>query len=142
VWARQYQQNLAVGAGLSVRTTPLSTFETQYGAQLIGCTIVRVRLFFNAGDLLPLGSQLIAGLRVIVDADAVHEAAESPATDLHADWFMWDIMDGGKAQGHYVDVRSMRKFEELGQGMGLFFHNASAVSINVDYAISTLIALP
>lgn len=145
IWARGIAQNTDIAANSSVFSNLTATFETAYGAELIGCTVMRMRFKFftppaNAG--LPI----IYGVRVMTTSQFDNlDNPSGPGTDLHADWATWGMMNTG-ADGaiEEVDVKAMRKFEELGQGLVLGVSNldgATAVS-DIDFAWSLLIALP
>lgn len=154
----------------------LTTFRSQAGitAGPVGLTIMRIRLqisfylpassFF--GEIMATGG-VYYGIKIydLVDA-AVQEASEQPARgpqlDPHADWMAWGravpprIDDGGAttsnvpiAVGNYeVDVRSMRKLDELGQTIALAMQATSATATiggalpGVLASTSVLLALP
>lgn len=150
----------------------LSTFRTQAGLIRgpVGLTVMRVRLTFHwSGDASQYTdmavSPLYFGLKVQdYQAAVAEEAAEiptrGPQLDPHADWMAWGQLpwkettqdSSGNVTGilgwHEVDVRSMRKIDELGQTLVLLVQGtASAETIGGPaYAMvvssSVLVALP
>ena len=72
----------------------------------------------------------------------------TPVTDLHADWLMWQPMDGfgqgaASAAGFSVeiDVRSQRKMDEVGETLWLAWEG-TGLTTSLAWSISTLVKLP
>lgn len=125
----------------------LSGFETAYGAQLIGCTIARVRLDLTVLTPTAPGG-LLYGVRV-ADVDQATDLAVAPTygpgSRPHLDWMAWGtvLTESSSARAvKEVDVRSMRKVEELGETLVLSVENAGVDSITWGGAISVLVMLP
>lgn len=139
----------------------LSTFEAAYGANLIGCTIMRVRGYYWIN--VPPAS--VVSLRVGIkktDNATPPDAAESLFSagqfgGAHDDWMGFEVLAGGPlgVDGQYppgdmgyrlVDVRSRRRIDELGERLDLYASGlgAGTVSGAVSFAfdLSVLVALP
>lgn len=166
--------NTSAGIGGSLESQDLlSDFRTEAGLLRgpVGCTVMRVRLSINAviqstaPNVLPSinANGMYYGIRVFDQSElTVQETIEAPAVgpqlDRHADWMAWGRVPMkafagtpgvATSTGIYwvdVDVRSMRKMEELGQTLGLIVQTTSAVvggTIDqVVAATSVLLALP
>lgn len=160
VWARTAEEQFSVAAGQFNGLNLLGAFETAYGANLIGCTIMRVRLRWAPFSAATTGQPVAAmGVRVATEADLVSSAPTDPlgpVNDLHADWMAWDtsvvsLLYGsggpgtdqpGPAMSRYIDVRSMRKVDELGQALYALFDHVSAAAVVYSVSASVLVALP
>lgn len=143
VWARVTGLNVDITAGTATFTNALATFETAYGASLLGCTIMRVRGMIYPGTQAD-GGVIVAGLRVMEDSEFTvgYTAAAGPGTDLHADWMYWEAIPSSRNEGHYFDVRAMRKIDELSQGLLFSISCIDTTVVDLDFALSILVALP
>lgn len=159
VWARHAEEQFTVPTATFNALNLLGTFETAYGANLIGCTVVRIRLRWSA-FIADTTGQPVAGLgvRVADEADITTSAPADPLgplSDLHADWMAWDttlmtVLQGGTTNpslagplaSRYLDVKAMRKFDELGQGVYAVFEHTAAVNVVYNVSTSVLVALP
>lgn len=142
----------------------LDVFQTEYGAQLLGATVMRIR-----GYLIPdLTSALTPGLitghvGIIVEQDQelTDQAVENtPSARPHDDWMAWlpFLLDNNQqaglqapgnaswnAEAHPwgVDIKSNRKIEELGQGLHIWYDTVSGdATTNVHYDFSVGLKLP
>lgn len=155
VWVRR-QLFQGPASNVETGTDLLSTFETAYGAQLIGCTIVRIRgLMFaftdeaaGAVDSFRMAARVTSGNVDI--STAVPDL--TPFTDENADWMLYEpfINFTGNTDGHvgnirYVDNQSSRKIEELGERF-VMFHGSNPAAPTVQwgygYDLSIGIKLP
>lgn len=143
----------------------LQTFRTQAGitAGPVGLTVMRTRIHVGSvgfnGTNLP-SNEIVLGVRVF-DRDEAIQAEAGPAgnwavpTDPHADWMAVEYMSpqGGSSTAflldHHIDVKSMRKIDELGQTLGMVVSNVppndgatTGGSININVSTSVLLALP
>lgn len=159
VWARTL-----VAGSISSTTFPapgdvayvnlLGQFETQYGADMLGCTIMRLRGrvgFVVTGVNTASIAQLIFGARIATQESSSPPApltelpdSAGPATSPHADWMCYAPINStfnGDDSG-LIDVKSMRRLDELNQYfLGAFqMGNNSAATFNA--TLSTLLALP
>lgn len=134
IWARHF----FVGAGAVPAATGsdlLSQFEQDYGAQLIGCTITRIRGYAfaapsdaadNTIDAFRMGIRVTSGNLDL----STTTPEQGPFADENADWMAWlpfcSVYLGGLPYGDgvlnamRVDVQSQRKIEELGERLVLF----------------------
>lgn len=148
----------------------LQTFRNEAGITRgpVGLTVMRIRMLITA-DLstnnslanIRASAGLYYGIRVCDFSQlAAEEAVEAPnfgpQLDPHADWMTWGRVpmkaltqvDASNQTGLFweeVDVRAMRKMEELGQTLGLYIQTttgAAAVVSNVLASTSVLVALP
>lgn len=157
VWARHAEEQFAVPTGTFNALNLLQSFETAYGANLIGCTVTRIRVRWSPFIADTTGQQVAAiGVRVGDEADVTTSAPADPLgplSDLHADWMAWDtchpspVLAGGAVLpgpeiSRYLDIKSMRKIDELGQGLFMFFDHTAAINMVYSVSVSTLIALP
>jgi len=128
VWVRHTVTSTTTGD--SVGSDLLSQFETDYGAQLIGCTIVRIRGAMwattpesGAGvDHLRMGARVESGRGL--DLSVALPSASGLFEDENADWMLWQPFfqvrptaagAPDELSGRIVDVQSSRRLEELGE---------------------------
>lgn len=141
VWARAIYQDSTVPVAGGFYALPLLDFENEYGADLLGCTIMRVR-----GQLEYTGDgPAVAAMRIITESSfATLGADDDPTTDRHADWFFYQPMNTGSDTSAVfdVDVQSMRKLDELGQTLLLAVGTADAAAGTFSAVLSILVALP
>ncbi len=139
VWARTTIQDAAIAANGFTATNALAGFETQLGASLIGVTVVRLRIWIEVAGT----AQLAFGTRIMDDGEfATLTAADSPAGSPHSDWMQFDIASGNSTDYCKVDVGSMRKVEELGQGLLFATGNLTAVADTFDAYLQVGLKLP
>lgn len=128
----------------------------------VGITVMRMRFHVTGSNILQSNtnqSQFVLGVRVMDTTEAL--AAEtnalpySPVNDPHADWMCWEPF-GPDSSGlavasnrisHSIDVRSMRKMDELGQTLvavlgGVPPTGGTAATVTISVCSSVLIALP
>lgn len=162
IWARSFNSGTTIAAAVSPAFAApgafnlLSTFETNYGANLVGVTVARIR-----GHYAILGANtdtvaIRAGIRVGSSEDfsspRVADDLFDPATDGGAfdDWMSFEVMGSTPgyvstdAQYRAVDVRSMRKVDELGQQLGLMVSGRASAAEDFVFAydLSLLVLLP
>lgn len=173
IWARMAPAitslgRVAGGVGQTVETQDLlQTYRTMAGITRgpVGLTVMRIRLQISytavgvngvSGDFGVHG--LYYGIRVEdFNAALLQETTEvpdyGPQLDPHADWMAWGRV---QAVATYptdniiatadVDVRSMRKIDELGQTLVLALQttvaSASQTTVNCLASTSVLLALP
>lgn len=141
-----------------VRLGLLDTFEVAYGANLIGCTIMRIRgIVWLATD--PASSSVYRMGVKINDNRTPPDASEnlfvsSEIGGAHDDWMGWYSLAGGVTstgqqpsdlvRAREVDIRSMRKLDELGQRLELYFSGLGGIAgqASIGFDLSTLVALP
>lgn len=159
VWARS-ANTIIVDAGQSNGLNLLGPFETEYGADLIGATVLRIRLrVFAESSPSTFNGLFVGGLGVRVADDkqmaqlTAGDPSLGPIGDPHADWMMYETftISGTASQrevpltDRYFDVRSMRKLDEVGQGLYLLADHdnpTAGVLGSMDFSASVLLALP
>lgn len=163
------QINASVGGAIESQDL-LTDFRTLMGigAGPPGITIMRIRMHISYLTSSSIADQLTSGLGVyygikvcdltdLVSQETTELPSRGPQIDKHADWMAWGRVPvknttstsagavtfiGGWED---VDVRSMRKIDELGQTLGLWVQATnSAGGANSGYQVSTsvLVALP
>lgn len=168
IWARMTPAisvlaNVGAGSEFNESQDLLQTFRTQAGitAGPVGLTVMRMRFAINAQ--VPLGTvnfrQGVLGVRVMDTTEALAAEVDatpySPTNDPHADWMCFEPFGPKDLEGttgvidHHVDVRSMRKLDELGQTLVAIVSsvppNAGPVGTilsNFSVTSSVLLALP
>lgn len=134
----------------------LGQFETQYGADMLGCTIMRIRgnLTWSATGqtTVPSIAQLIVGVRIATQESSLPPApltelpdTAGPALSPHSDWMLFHPVtsyvngDGSNV----IDAKSMRKLDELGQYLLMAIQPGNvSMAATVNGTFSTLLALP
>lgn len=165
VWARQNGSALVTTAVAPALTAPirldvLDQFVAAYGAALIGCTIVRIRGIMSLGATAPTAAQSITAAFYIGDANDVVRGpnANDNFYDTNAagkDYFGVEPfiaptaaaqarIAGSEPTSRMIDIRSMRKLEEVSQRLICDFSGAGTVvsSASLDFDFSVLIMLP
>lgn len=152
IWARYRSTSLAIVAGTAFNVDPLATFETAYGAQLLGCTVMRVRGSITAKMVAGVNAQLTWAMKV---ADLPGVSTEAPASSgVNDDWFMYEnwvsvtstptALEPSIQLQKEIDVRARRRLDELGQRLVLAGEvtSAGAGQFVTGVNLSILIALP
>lgn len=171
IWARMApamtaMANVGVASQWTESQDLLQTFRTQAGitAGPVGLTVMRMRFAVTSQDVpSDIFGQLVIGVRVMDTQEAVQAEADatafSPVTDPHADWMCYEPIGFPanstrtatpplKIVDHHIDVRSMRKFEELGQTLVLVagttqpYGGAAGATFPLFITSSVLLALP
>lgn len=148
----------------------LGQFETAYGADLLGCTIIRHRGLWSYTVTGDTGSALDLGILTYgarIETEETRGVAPSvelpdnagPFSSPHADWSTYEPMGIDRAVvvsglyrssgTHTFDSKAMRRLDELNQYfLGALQFNAAQVAGSPDVNLlvtgvtSTLIALP
>jgi hypothetical protein len=113
-----------------------------------GVTMMRLRadlLVTNAGATAPSDASVLFGV-IRWNIGSLGSIA-TPFTDAGADWAAYGRMyvgaQGALSSQFTIDVRSMRKLEELQQTMALVFEAPTAeTGTSITGTVSTLLALP
>jgi len=142
IWARtQIAGGTAVGAAGAVFVDALSTFETAYGADLLGITVCRLRIWIE--QQTATGTALNFATRIMDEGEfAALTAADGPAQSPHSDWMQWDSVSFSHDGGVSVDVRAMRKLDELNQGLLFAVSNSDASASTFEAVIQVGLKLP
>lgn len=161
VWART--QGVLSGPG-TLGADLLDAFETEYGAQLLGATVVRIRGFAVPVMTTAGGTPGITngnwGIIVESDNDLADPAdiTKAPLGRPHDDWLAWQPFwtSGGytgppsaggssnpNADEFSVDFKSARKIEELSQGLHIWYSFVSDTgAVDLEYDLSIGLKLP
>lgn len=147
---------MAIAAGAFAASDLLNDFRiVNGGAQPVGSTIGRVRMditFTTAGASPGSTTGLIGGL-IIGTSSLVDVPDPGTADERYADWMWWRFLSihrnsslvnatGVSVATFEVDVKSMRRMEELQETLWLVFDNPSPATINVSVTASVLLMLP
>ena len=129
----------------------MGPFNTAYGADLVGATIVRVRgIVRTASTNVGQGAILAAAVMAQTNR-TVDSATEGPINQPYADWFVYEpfVTDGASTSNtevcaRKVDIKAMRKLEELGDAAYLFyaFGLGNSVSATIQWHLSIGLKLP
>lgn len=134
MWVRHFVA--ATTTGQAFGSDLLSQFETAYGAQLLGATIVRMRgiMWANAASGQGTTNTFRVGARVLSGALDLSGPVpdQDPWVDENADWMLWEpfvqsvatTAAGGDPQDvgmqRMIDNHAARKLEELGESLVMF----------------------
>lgn len=176
VWVRYFDGAILDPEGVNTDQAliryPLGQFEVDYGAQLLGATVMAVRGPVTATIVEPAASQTVEAfacarfaMRVIdvSDQDNNYDYDAIYNDQAHADWFLWEpfclhnsgiissLEEAEATSGSEIRMlnnRSRRKIEELDQTIELHIGVPSTGSnhnncfIHFFWDLSILIALP
>lgn len=152
VWARVSETG-SLAANTVDRDNLLETFETQYGAQPIGCTVVRIRGIIYTSSVN--NGQLFVAAAVVESEPPAPDTpvgAEGPIQRAFADYMMYEpFITSGAAAGpqtdvsaRMIDVKSARKIDELDERLSLYLQTPSGntAAVSYHYTLSLGIKLP
>jgi len=162
VWARTFNSGQTHTPGVtSTNINPLAFFESSYGANPIGITIMAIRgnVMWTIDNSATAGERAMFryGIRVKNDADTTAGDLFAAPGGSDADWMMWDggalhtvngAATGTAGEGGVyraaINNRSRRRIDELGDTLVLSSQvaNASVTPAVFFYDLSILIALP
>lgn len=105
----------------------------------------RICALVQTDDTEPTQDSVFWGL-VVANQDIAVTELPNPQLDVHVDWFAYCRnyagAAGGISAGFEVDVRSMRKLEEMKQTVWLCSDFDAIGSAQFLYSVSLLLALP
>lgn len=152
VWARQANTGAAIaaGAGATFGADLLTPFRTQLEARTPGITIMRIRLQWRLVQVTSQSRAVIMGIRQYTESTGTpgQDATDlaGPAEDPHADWMAYDShLLGASNESDLqrdVDVKSMRKLDEVSDSLAIVFQAPDELAAQVRYVASVLVALP
>ena len=142
VWARHSAVGIAVPAQDAIFSDLLSEFETRYGADLIGATIMRTRGEFKTSQSVVIGARR---WQEPVDGVTRLTVDDSPINRPEHDWFLYrpvllDVTTGVRVVE--IDVKSSRKVEELGESILWSVGNIASAAAEVSWDLSLGLKLP
>lgn len=159
VWARLGNVTYALTSAADMDADSLLVnYALQAGATTMGVTVMRVRLSVFVNYKSAYSDPVYVGVRV-ANKEQLQELATTedldfaPQRDPYADWMWWqalypnhgsDSTNGvPNAATYECDVRAMRRMEELGQDLGIFFGKETTTdTATVSWTSSVLLALP
>jgi len=151
VWGRYTQTpSLVIPATTSALIPLLSTFQTQLGSDMIGCTVRRIRANLSLRGGVA-GNSVRATMGIGVFPNNSTAAIIGPQANQHLDWMFWRLFyyeppvatEFATLNGLDIDVKAQRKVEELQDELILIITNNHPTD-GLAYALgaSTLVALP
>jgi hypothetical protein len=161
VWARQWgEDHPAVGQpGTPVQTDLLGGFGAAMGSNEPGMTLARVvgsfYLTYEAGSLAGGSSEV--GIGLLSSSDLIN-AGIGPMSNEYVDWFYHqqhhlytpsvggELSEGGGNHRWDIDLRSMRKLDEIGDSLWLVTQTWGTGSVTVvpivNWSLNMLMLLP
>jgi hypothetical protein len=147
IWARTSASG-SQGADSIGRTDMLANFESLYGAELIGCTVVRIRGIIAITSDTELELMAFAAM-VEPNPVGTLETGEGPLARPYAPWMLYEPFttlgdNTGAVSSRMIDVKASRKIDELDEQLSLYFQTPSgnAGSVSYTYTLSLGIKLP
>lgn len=160
VWARtSFASVLTTGAPFNaVAVDLLADFQARYGADPLGCTLLRTRGIIATQSNSANGVAFTVGVRVGQDRDAsLTDTEQNPMTNgQYLDWLLYEPFVAGSGAGvtlpwngsdivaRVIDVKAKRKLEELDQTLILNAGSSAALVTTASLVVnlSMLLALP
>lgn len=160
VWARtSFASTLTTGAPFNAIAVDLLTdFSARYGADPLGCTLLRTRGIIAAQSNSANGVAFTVGVRIGSDRDAsLTDTEQNPMTNgEYLDWLLYEPFIAGSGAGltlpwngtdvvaRVIDVKAKRKLEELDQTIILNAGSSAALVTTASLVVnlSMLLALP
>lgn len=110
---------------------------------------MRVRGVLLGAPAEAVSGSLTLGMRVFTEDAAITDEG-GPVSFPHGDWMLYDeflytaspVLPGPGRPLVEIDVKSARKFEELGQGLLLSLENTTSSAIDVTGTLSIGLKLP
>jgi len=151
VWARSAPGGLTA-IGTTTAANLLAQFETAYGANLIGATVVRIRgLLIVEPPATAADHQLVIGVKVTEGAAGAQATISGPLEAPNDDWMLYEpFMTSATPTGYsqsldplrrVIDVKSSRKIEEMGQQLTIAA-DADVTSWELSWHLSVGLLLP
>jgi len=129
----------------------LTSFEAAYGANLIGATVARIRGVIQVvPDATIAETTLLVGVRV---AGAGDTTLTGPGANPYEDWMLFEPFMLAPSNASFtltdthmqrvIDVKSMRKLEEIGQELRLVAsQTGTETATELGWALSIGLLLP
>ena len=151
VWARSTVNDLTVPVAGTV-VDALSSFQSDYGANLIGATVIRVRGVVSGSPNVSTGPSQMVLAATVGNATEV-AAGGGPFDQPYRDWALWEPfvfrfagitgneMNRDQAVSRLIDVKAMRKVEEIDEEYR-FWVQANQQAWTISWNLSVLLKLP
>lgn len=153
VWARSITTGATVATVSPVKQNLLANFETEYGANLIGATVTRIRGVVVAGNNVSpaVSSQMLLAVRVGNDAEASGQLSDG-FNQPYLDWMAWEPFiyqalpaapqtSDSPALSRLIDVKAQRKLEEVNEELQVWVGALNA-PFAYSWNLSILLKLP
>jgi hypothetical protein len=149
-WARTSVNDESILAGGTAQFNLTNVWELAMGGALpVGVTIGRVRLDLEFARTTTPGDPDSFFGGILVAPRTVDTVDIAPGTNPHLDWMWWRKMHVGEGGGAdvdltfvSVDVKSMRRMDEIGQGLFFVVELAGTLAGTLDFGASSLMVLP
>ncbi len=152
VWARTKVEGATDGTvDDGVFADVLANFKAELGSDLVGATVIRMRgdvMLWTAATTATDQTSAVLGARVFTESNLPIVNEQGPATDRYADWMLWQpfalsgVVPEARIRRHVIDVKSMRRIDEIGQGLLFGWQTEGAFAISGTGYLSTLLKLP
>lgn len=129
----------------------LTGFNTRYGADLLGITVARIRGYIVVNSTVA-NTPLVVGARVGTEGEVASTDFNPMTAGEYNDWMLFEPFLAPIAarepvadvSARVIDVRSMRKLDELDQTLFLYAgtDSATAGTASLFYNLSVLLMLP
>jgi len=153
VWARtSTETTFATAAPFTpFQADLLAGFVARYGADPVGCTVARIRGYVQCTSTVTL-TPLVVAARTGTEGEVAATDFNPMTAGEYNDWMMYEPMLAGLAArepfgdvgARLVDIKSMRKLEELDETLFLYAGTdlAAAGTIQLAFNLSVLLMLP
>lgn len=147
-WAYASAENLALGAGAVGTANLLADYETAFGADAHGSTVMRIRGIVTFAPQIPAVAETIQWGIVVVPTPYV--TSLSPRTNHYEDWMIYEsitLPPAALMQNfelpllRTIDLRSRRRLPEIGTTLA-FAVVPTGGTLQYSYGLRILLALP
>lgn len=153
VWARtSTETTFATAAPFTpFQADLLAGFVARYGADPVGCTVARIRGYLQVTSTVTL-TPVVVGIRTGTEGEVAATDFNPMAAGEYNDWMAYEPLLAGLAArepfgdvgARMVDIKSMRKLEELDETLFLYAGTdlAAAGTVQLAFNLSVLLMLP
>lgn len=129
----------------------LTGFQTRYGADSLGVTVARIRGFIVVNSTVA-NTPVVAAARIGTEGEVASTDFNPMTAGEYNDWMLYEPLLAPIAarepvqdvSARIIDVKSMRKLDELDQTLFLYAgtDSATAGTVSLFYNLSVLLMLP
>lgn len=153
VWARTSTETTFASAApfTPFQADLLAGFVARYGADPVGCTVARIRGYLQVLSTVTLTPVVVAA-RIGTEGEVAATDFNPMTAGEYNDWMMYEPMLAGLAArepfgdlgARIIDVKAMRKLEELDETLFLYAGTdlAAAGTVTLTFNLSVLLMLP
>lgn len=153
VWARTSTETTFASAApfTPFQADLLAGFVARYGADPVGCTIARIRGYVQCTSTVTL-TPLVVAIRTGTEGEVAATDFNPMTAGEYNDWMAYEPMLAGLAArepfgdvgARMIDVKSMRKLQELDETLFLYAGTdlAAAGTVQLAFNLSVLLMLP